>query len=441
MFEESHEELSKTYSNGIRFTSDAADCALPISIDPRNFCRYGCLYCFSENLMRNKDRNRKVKRGEWPVDKLERFLNREYKNPVAQAMYPLLDAGCPVQLGALGEPFDEAELDTGWAKQAIPLFVKHKIPVRISTKGGRVLQRPEYLKLFENNPKQFWFAFSIICNDDDLISQIDLKAPHTSERLKAMKALTDIGCKASLRFRPFLPGVSDTYPGGPANAWEILIKRAHQAGARAISFEWIFLNRSLTDNQKKQYDRMFDAMGNPNFGAEWAAESHTSETCRRGSRKDKYEMTMKIRDKVHSLGWSFGCSDPHFKEWGDSGACCGFREDDPWFGRYSRRQMTEVLIQAKRSYDTGRPKMFTYNHWRPEWAHQIKAAACISFGDKHTHKLHKDQTFGDTLRNKWNNPEHPRGPEIYFGGVLKAIGKDRNSNDMVYEYEPYKREE
>jgi DNA repair photolyase len=388
--------------------------------------------------MRNPDRNSALReKRQWDVKKLERFLNREYKGAVPQAMYPLLDEGCPVQLGALGEPFDEVELHTRWCMEAIPLFIKYKIPVKISTKGARVLQRPEYLRLFEDSPDQFWFAFSISCNDDELISKIDIKAPPTSERLKAMKALTDLGCKAILRFRPFLPGVSDSYPGEP-NAWEVLIERSHAAGARAISFEWIFLYNRLTTKQKEQYKDMFSTMRNPNFGKEWGAMSDGKSACKRANRNFKYDMTMQIREKVHSLGWSFGISDPHFKEWNDSGSCCGFPDTgDKWFSNWSRRQLTEVIVQGKKAFDAGKPRLFSYDDWRPEWAHQIKKADCVSLGDCHTHRRFRDQTFGDTFRNKWNNGKHPRGPNIYFDGdVMSAVGKDLNSGDLVYEYRP-----
>ena len=52
-------EFPKTYS-GVRFTADAMDCALPISIDSHSGCSYNCLYCFSNNLQRAPDRNPKV---------------------------------------------------------------------------------------------------------------------------------------------------------------------------------------------------------------------------------------------------------------------------------------------------------------------------------------------------------------------------------------------
>ena len=436
------EVFPKTYS-GLRFTADAMDCSLPISADSHSGCSYSCLYCFSNNLSRAPDRNaQKLQQiidggsfyAEWGINKLEKFLARENKDNQSQAMYPLLDAGVPVQLGALGDPFDELELHSGWAKRAIPLFIKYKVPVRIGTKGGTVLQRPEYLKLFEKSPDQFWFAFSIISNSDALISKIDVNAPNTTERLKAMRALTDMGCSASIRFRPFLPGISDAYPGEP-EAWKTLITRSKDAGARAISFEYIFLSSMLSPRQKEMYRLMFKVMRNPLFGDQWNAASNKAESCRRATRDIKYAQTSLVREHVHSLGMTLGISDPHFKEWNDTGSCCGMPESgDKWFSNWSRRQMTEVIVQAKRASDRGEDRLFNYEDWRPDWAHQIPFSDSVNVKNWHNFRLLKNSTFGDHMRIKWNNPKHPRGPFKYFGGVLFPVGIDQITNDLIYKY-------
>ena len=439
------ETFPKTY-DGLRFTADAMDCSLPLAMDSHSGCAYNCLYCFSNNLQRAPDRNSKslqriIKEGsfysEWNVTKLEKFLNRELKDKVSQAMYPLLDAGTPIQLGALGDPFDDLEEQSGWAKKAIPLLIKYGVPVRVGTKGGRLLQKPEYLKLFEDSPDQFWFAFSIISNSDDLISKVDINAPVTSERLKAMDMLTKMGCKASIRFRPFLPGISDSYPGEP-EAWKTLITRARESGAGAISFEYIFLNPVPTPRQTEMYRLMFNVMRKPQFWKEWMESSNQSETCRRSSRAIKYEMTKKVKDHVHDLGMNFGISDPHFKEWNDSGSCCGMTDSgDKWFSNWSRRQMTEVVVQARKSYERGEERFFNYQDWKPQWAHKVPFTNMVSAGNWHNSRRKKNVTFGSHMRIKWNNPNHPRGPFKYFAGVLFPVGIDEKTQETVYKYRPW----
>jgi len=430
---------------GCRFSSDAFDCAIPIAIDSHSGCSYNCLYCFSNNLQRAFDRNNSILKiaqeggslyKEWPIKQLEKFLAREYQDEQSQAMYTLMDRGAPVQLGALGDPFDDLEIHSGWAKKAIPLFIKYKQPVRISTKGGKALQNKEYLQLIEQSPEQFWFAWSIICNDDERISKVDINAPVTSERLQAMKQLTDMGSRCSLRFRPFLPGLSDSYPGEP-EAWRVLIERAHEAGAEAVSFEYIFLSSFLTPRQKAMYQLMFRAMDWPDFGEWWNSQSNPAEACRRATRDYKHDMTKKVYDTCKGLGMRFGISDPHFKELNDTGCCCGMPEEDEWFGNWSRRQTTEVLVQARRAYEKGEPRLFTYNDWRPEWAHRVPLTTMVSASNWHNYRRKKFKTFGDKMRDIWNNPKAARGPYQYFGKVLVPVGKDRHTDDLIYEYQPW----
>lgn len=433
------------YNGGIRFTSDAMDCALPISIDSHNGCSYSCLYCFAFSLQRAYDKNaaalrRAIKSGtfyhQFPLRSLEKFLARESKSVMYRKMYPMLDSGLPVQYGALGDPFDDLEIASGYSLKALELFIKYKVPVRISTKGAIALQDPKYRKVIEKNPENFWFAFSIISNSDEIIKKIDINAPTTSERLKAMKLVTDMGCWSSLRFRPFIPGVSDSYPGEP-EAWRTLISRARQAGAMSISFEFIFLNSELTPRQAAMYRLMFRQMGNPNFAEEWKAMSDPRESCLRGTRKWKYEITMKVREHCHNIGMVFGISDPHFKEFNDYGCCCGIAPNHPTHGKWSRRQLTNVILEMKKAYDAGKPMKVNYLDWAPQWAHETKVQEMISQRDWHNSRVNIKQTFGDAMRNKWNNPAHPRSPFVYFEGVMRPTGIDKATQDLVYEYRPW----
>jgi hypothetical protein len=38
------------------------------------------------------------------------------------------------------------------------------------------------------------------------------------------------------------------------------------------------------------------------------------------------------------------------------------------------------------------------------------------------------------MRNKCNDPSHPRNPYAYFAGVMRPIGVDEKTQDVVYAY-------
>ena len=96
--------------------------------------------------------------------------------------------------------------------------------------------------------------------------------------------------------------------------------------------------------------------------------------------------------------------------------------------------MTEVIVQARKAHERGEVKLFSYDDWRPEWAHQVPLTNLVSAGNWHNYRRKRNVTFGDHMRQKWNNPRHPRSPYQYFDKVLAPVGVDRNTGDLAYRY-------
>jgi hypothetical protein len=143
---------------------------------------------------------------------------------------------------------------------------------------------------------------------------------------------------------------------------------------------------------------------------------------------------MNIIDYAHEQGLVVGISDPHFKEYSDSICCCGMPEDHPVFGRFSRDNLTRLVVEGRRAYERDHDNLqFTFEEWCPKWAYEVRLSemACLSNADKHI--KYKRATWADKLRNEWNNPHHFRSPYYYFEGILVPIGMDDNK-DLIYEY-------
>jgi len=434
-------DLPKIY-DGLRFTADANDCAMPIAMDSHSGCDFICQYCFSNNLMRNperykakRDQLRKlgVKQTEWDIKKLYAFLRRELTGDTPRAMYPLLDAGQPIQLGALGEPFDNMEAKTGWALKAMEAFTSFKQPCRVSTKGAKTILRDEYLDAFKQASKYMWVNFSIIHPEDDILTKIDVGAPNATERFEAMKALSDMGVKVGLRYRPIIPQLAYKKVNGEP-CWKIMLDKAVEAGATGISYEIIFLDQGANMGQRRQYRRMSKTIGFPEFPEWWKQHSVQSQACIRANRLLKYGLLTNIRDYAKELGLVIGISTPHLKEYSETVCCCGIPEDDPVFGGFSRDNTTRIVIEGRRAYEErGENLQFTYNDWAPEWSKHIRKAAMCALGSAEGHARFKHCTWYDDQRNKWNNPQHFRSPYYYYEGILHPIGTDDNK-DVIYEY-------
>lgn len=337
----------------------------------------------------------------------------------------------PVQLGAINDPCDHIERQQGWLLEFIKLAAKYNQPVRISTKGT-VFQIPEYQRAIAQAPHLFWIAFSIITPDDELIEQTDRMAPNATERLKTMKILSDLGCSTSLRFRPILPGLSDSTPRYP-KAYRTLIEKAAEAGAKAISYEVGFVPGLMPKGVRWRWQRLSSICDVPY--RELYRSFGTRQACMRPPAVWTENIMHAIAEVGHEHGMTLGVSDPVWKQLTDTGCCCGILPDDPVFGNWEVESATNQLLIAK---NTG--KILGPDDIIPEWANSISATELVApgVGPKAAY-VHRHIMWTDKLRELWNNPEKERSPLNYFQGALMPDHRDENG-DLFYHYEGLQRQ-
>jgi len=329
---------------------------------------------------------------------------------------------CPVQLGALTDPCDNIERQQGWLLKYIDLAIKYNQPTRISTKGDLFLL-PEYLNAVARAPHLFWVAFSIITPDDELIARIDRRMPNASRRLETMAALSRVGVKTALRFRPILPGVSDRTRQYP-QAYKVLVERAAQAGACAVSME---------AELKWRWQRLSKLAGVPFM--ELYRQFGPTMACMRPPYTWTENIMHAIVEHAHACGLVVGVSDPVWKQLSDTGCCCGILPDDPVFGNWQEESATNQLLLAR---DTG--KLLRPEDVIPSWAYKasLNGIAPPGVGPKAAWK-HRHVKWADRLRAKWNDLTTQRGPLNYFQGAL-VPDHIEPSGDVVYRYEGLRRQ-
>ena len=417
--------------DGIRLTADGFDCALPVSIDSHNHCAYGCLYCFADNLESHRETAMKAV-GQTPLANVEALFSGGGGKRAAllrkALKYDRRNAnGYPtaVQLGALCEPCDTIELNQGWLLGLIALAVKYRQPVRMSTKG-KLLQLKDYQAALAQAPELFWVAFSLITPDDELLEQIDVKAPNATERLQTMASLSKLGVKTSLRLRPMLPGVSDATPRHP-KAYKELLERVAQAGAQAVSIEVAFTPGNATADIKRRWADLGKLTGIDYLGL--YAGFGKKQVCNRPSYLWTEGIMHAVVEEAHKLGMTVGVSDPVWKQLTDTGCCCGILPDDPVFGNWQEESATNQLLLAKTKGIEIGP-----NDIVPPWAHDVPLSdmvnagvgPLIAYARRHT-------TWADRLRQMWNTPKMERAPLNYFQGAMLPTRRDDNG-DLYYKY-------
>jgi len=141
--------------------------------------------CFTPNLIQGREKTLKPV-GQTSLNFIEGIFSgrkgKTYERFRKILKYDQRNANgypCPVQCGALADPFDNIERNQGWTLKFIELCKKYNQPCRFSTKGNLFLV-DEYINAMKEKPHLFWVAFSIISADDEIIKQLDIRHPPIS---------------------------------------------------------------------------------------------------------------------------------------------------------------------------------------------------------------------------------------------------------------------
>lgn len=334
---------------------------------------------------------------------------------------------CPVQLGGINDPCDNIERQQGWLLDFIRLVIKYRQPVRISTKGT-LLREPDYMRAIGQAPELFWVAFSINTPDDARAKLTDKLAPLPSDRFKTMAALSAIGVKTSLRFRPIYPGLSDSTPRHPY-AWRDMVDMACAAGAYATSLEVGFVPMRFTAVQQEKWAKMEREIGVP-LKEVYKAQGK-GQTCLRPSYLWTEQIMHAIVERSRANGLQVGVSDPCWKQLSQHGCCCGIPGDDPVFGNWERENATYALIQARDGALNG-GDVLRFKDIAPVWSGEVLMSSMCNMGAGPKVVYAKRHfTWRDKLQEIWNEPARQRSPLHYFQGALEPFHID---GELCYRY-------
>lgn len=412
---------------GIRHTADGFDCALPVTVDSHSTCAYECLYCFSDNILGHST-NDQAKVGQTSLTAIENLFagkgGSNAENTRQALRYDKRNAGgfpCAIQLGGLCDPCDSIEQNQGWLLQFMKLAIKYNQPVRMSTKGALFLLK-DYQDVIAQAPHLFWVAFSMITDDDAMMEKVDRGAPNATQRLAAMKALSDLGVNTSLRLRPIMLGITDRNL-----AYQSLIRKAGEAGARAISYEVGFYPMAIPKATKWKWQLLND-IAHHDYRDIYSGFGPL-QACTRPSYLWTENIMHHIAELAHEQGMVVGVSDPVWKQLSDVGCCCGIEPEHPVFGNWEPENATNALVVARDNGNT-----ITFDDINPPWAKDRLAVSMINYGaGPKVVYARKRETWEDKLRDTWNTLGGQRSVMNYFQGALQPNGHDDKGN-RTYQY-------
>lgn len=413
-----HGGLEFGYSSP-RWTNEIADCSLPVTFDTYSNCSFNCVYCFSQfqrGLGGAKEDyfNKKVRAVD-PAKVIALFEGHADTKYYKQFL-PFISDRRTLQWGGLSDQFDGFERKYGITLEIMRHLRKIKYPVSFSTKGTWIFDDERYQAVFRG--ADCWnMKFSIITLDEADARAIEIGVPSPQQRLEAMQKWVEMsGGTATLRLRPFIPGVS-------TKTYRDLIVAAKDHGATAVSTEFLCLEvraKRARDNYRIISERAgFDIY-------EFYRKYSIGTGYLRLNRKVKEQYMLDMKELCDKLGLRFYVSDAHFKELCNNACCCGLPPE--W--EYSRGSFSYALELAK--------KNGTVRFSDIEADMKYLEFPWVEASGYNTHSIERrakyyNMTMKDYLRYLWNNPNEGQGPYKIFERVLVPVGKD-DAGDLVYEY-------
>lgn len=165
-------------------------------------CSHACTYCFARptheylNLDIGKDFDTKIV---VKVNAVER-VRAELKNKSWN--------GDLIAMGTNTDPYQRAEGKYQLTRGIIKELSKAKNPFSILTKSSLITRDIDVLtEAAERTRVQA--NFSIATLDSDVWQKTEPGTPHPSQRVKALKKLTDAGIECGVLMAPIFPGISD----------------------------------------------------------------------------------------------------------------------------------------------------------------------------------------------------------------------------------------
>lgn len=194
-------------------------------------CSHRCIYCDSRSNCYHIDNFDIVRGKENALYVLEQELYKKRKKGV-------------IGIGSMSDTYNPLEKEYEQTRGALKLISKYGFGVSIDTKSDLILRDIDLLKEINSNNNVI-VKFTITTPNDELSKIIEPNVCVSSERLQAIKKLSDSGIFVGIMMNPVLPFITD-------NEEDIkeLVKLAYENGAKFIH---TYMGMTLRENQRDYY--------------------------------------------------------------------------------------------------------------------------------------------------------------------------------------------
>jgi DNA repair photolyase len=390
----------EVYTTPFGITSQYAFCGLPLRLDTYKGCAFRCLYCFARNRGGFRAPDDVTPADPNTIERtLARALSKGSSAPGLVAEF--LRHRVPIHLGGMSDPFQPAERHFRVTARTLAAVRRWDYPIVISTRGSLASEAPYFSALQALRAVVVQFSFSST-ND----GAARLTEPHTtgpSVLLGAMEHLASRGIPVTVRWQPYIPGVSEKP--------DVFVNRVSAAGARHVSLEHL---KIPVETGGQLWRQMRERTGR-DFRAEYRAAG-----AQRGGREMLLPSDIKLgtilatRAAAHRTGMTFGAADNEFQYLSDTSCCCSGVDQFPGFEHFFRHQIAYAVRES-----AGRD--IRYATLAAEWSPRAKLDR---FLNSHS-RIDGGVALRTHIKYHWCNPVGGLSPQSFYGVTLVGGNTER----------------
>ena len=198
-------------------------------------CQHQCIYCDSRSACYQIENFADILVKENAIERLEQELPRKRVKGT-------------IGTGSMNDPYMPVEAKFNLTGQALEVIARYHFPVHVITKSALVLKDMETLRRI--NEVYAAVSFSLTTADDGLAKKLEPGASPPSERLRALRALSENGILTGVVMMPILPFIEDT----EENITDII----HQAHAHGAAYILPAFGVTLRDQQRDYFYNQLD---------------------------------------------------------------------------------------------------------------------------------------------------------------------------------------
>ena len=199
-------------------------------------CCHQCIYCDSRSNCYQVENFDKVRAKKDEIERLNRELKAKRKKGV-------------IGIGAMSDTYNPLEKQYKITRQALELILYYNFGVSIETKSNLIVRDIDIFKEI-NRKADVILKFTITSADDNPSRKVEPGVCVSSERLKAMKQLSEQGLFVGTLLTPIIPFITDS----EENIRKV-IKLSYENGAK---FVFSMGGVTLRGNQREYFYEQLD---------------------------------------------------------------------------------------------------------------------------------------------------------------------------------------